>query len=90
MRGAESNDVDCSEPQRNVFNRAHRCVTCVLPCEGPETGADTISSGGQNGHRRWESGIDEEEHVWNEGRGALENVIGKSTSGVGDFNLDLA
>ena len=28
------------------------CVTCVLPREGPETRADTATSGGHNGHRR--------------------------------------
>ena len=37
------------EPQRNVFKHAHRCVTCVLPREGPETSADATTSGGQNG-----------------------------------------
>ena len=44
----ESNNIDCSEPQRNVFNHAHRRVTCVLPREGPETSADTTAGGGQN------------------------------------------
>ena len=67
--GAESNNIDRSDPQGKVFNHAHRCVTCVVPREGPETPADTVSSGGQNGHRRWESRTDEEEHVPNEGRG---------------------
>ena len=35
--GTESNNTDRSEPQGNVFNHAHRRVTCVLPREGPET-----------------------------------------------------
>ena len=65
--GAASHNIDCSEPQGNVFNHVHRCVTCVLPREVPETHADTATSGGQNGHRRWESRTDEEEHVRNEG-----------------------
>ena len=66
--GVESKNIDCSEPQRNVFNHAHRRVTCVLPCKGPEACADTATIRGQNGCRRWESGIDEEEHVRNEGK----------------------
>ena len=66
--GVESNDIGCSKLQRNVFNHAHRRVTCVLPREGPETSTDTTASGRQNGHRRWKSGIDEEEHVRNKGR----------------------
>ena len=41
----------------------------LFSCEGPETSADTIVSGGQTGHRRWKSGIDEEEHVRNKGNG---------------------
>ena len=61
--GAECNNIDRSEPQENVFNHAHRRVTCVLPREGPETRADTATSGRQDGHRRWESWTDEEEHV---------------------------
>ena len=68
IEGVESNNIDRSEQQRNVFNHAHRCVTCVLPREGPETRADTATRGGQNGHRRWEGRTDEEEHVRNEGR----------------------
>ena len=37
----------------------------------------------QNGHRRWDSGIDEEEHVRNEGRGQqFGNGNGESTSGT--------
>ena len=31
----ESNNIDRSEPQGNVFNHAHRRVTCVLPRQGP-------------------------------------------------------
>ena len=54
--------------KETFFNHAHRCVTCVLPREGPQTSADTTTSGGQKVHRRWESGIDEEEHARNEGR----------------------
>ena len=50
--------------KNDVFNHAHRCVTCVLPREDPETRADTATSGGQNGHQRWESRTDEEEHVY--------------------------
>ena len=50
------------------FNHAHRRVTCILSCEGSEASADTTPSRGQNGHRCWESGIDEEENVRNEGR----------------------
>ena len=46
-----------------------KCVTCVFPRKGPETRADTATSGRQNGHRRGESRTDEEEHVRNEGRG---------------------
>ena len=69
LEALKSNNIDRSEPQGNVFNRAHRRVTCVLPREGPEARADTSTSGGQNGHRRWESRTDEEEHVRNEGRG---------------------
>ena len=38
-----------AKPQRNVLNHAHRRVTCILPCKGPETRADTATSGGQNG-----------------------------------------
>ena len=36
--------------KETFFNHALRCVTCILPREGPETRADTGTSGGQNGH----------------------------------------
>ena len=39
--GADSNNIDRSEQQGNVFNHAYGCVTCVVPCEGPQTRADT-------------------------------------------------
>ena len=61
--------ISIAANHKKRFKHAHRCVTCVLPREGPETSADATTSGGQNGHRRWESGIDEEEHVRNDGRG---------------------
>ena len=45
-----TNSIDRSEPpQGNVFNHAHRRVTCVVPREGPETRVDTSNSGRQNG-----------------------------------------
>ena len=45
-----------------------RRVTCILPSRGPETCADTITSAGPNGCRRWEDLSDEKEHVWHKGR----------------------
>ena len=54
---------------KETFSIMHRCVTCVLPREGPETSAVTTTGRGQNGHRCWESGLDEEEHARHEGRG---------------------
>ena len=89
--GVEGHNIDRSKPQRDVFNHAHRRVTCVFPREGPETSTDMTVSGRQNGHRRWKSGIDEEEHVRNKGRGQqMGNVIGKGMSRNGDSNLDSA
>ena len=35
--------------KENLFNHAHRRVTCILPCKRAETCANTIVSGGQNG-----------------------------------------
>ena len=64
----EASKARSQRTTKNVFNHAHRCVTCVLPREGPETRADTATRGGQSGHRRWEYWIDEEEHVRNEQR----------------------
>ena len=52
------------------------------------THADTVTCGGQNGHRRWESRTDEEEHVRNEGTRPAVGNIGKSTSGTGDVKWD--
>ena len=39
-------NIDCSKPQRNFLNHAHRRLTCVLPCKGSEASADTTPSGG--------------------------------------------
>ena len=50
VRGIESLNIDCSEPQRNFLNYAHRRLTCILPCKGPEASADKTPSGGQNGY----------------------------------------
>ena len=61
--GVQDHNTNRGKPQRNFLNHAHRRVTCIIPCNGPEACADTITSGGQSGYRRWESGIDEEEHV---------------------------
>ena len=73
------------------FHHAHRRVTCVFPCEGPETSADTIACGEQNGHRRWKSGIDEERACTEQGtRPAIGSEIGKRMSRTGDSKLDSA
>ena len=69
----EGHNIDRSKPQGNLLNHAHRRVTCILPCKGQEAGAVMITSGGQNGCRRWEGWSDEKEHVWH-------SVIDKSTS----------
>ena len=55
--------IDCSEPQGNFLNHAHRCFTCIFSCEGSETSADTTPSRGPNWHRCRKGWIDEEEHV---------------------------
>ena len=66
--GVEVHNLDCSKPQGNILNHAHLRVTCILPCKGPETRADTATSGGQNGCRRWENWSDEKEQIWHKGR----------------------
>ena len=51
--GVEDRNIDCSEPQRYFLNHAHRRVTCILPCKGPEACADTITCGGHSGCRQY-------------------------------------
>ena len=41
LEAFEGYNIDCSEPQRNFLNHAHRCLTCILSCEGSEASADT-------------------------------------------------
>ena len=54
--------------EENLLNHADRRVTCILRCEGSETSADAIASGGQNRCPHWEDWSDEKEHVWLKGR----------------------
>ena len=32
--GVEGLNIDCSKPQGNFLNHAHRRLTCILPCKG--------------------------------------------------------
>ena len=59
----------CSEPQRNIFNHAHRRVTCIVPCEGRRPVLIRPPMEDRMGTDAGKSGIDEEEHVRIEGRG---------------------
>ena len=43
--------ISIAANHKETFSIMHIDVSrCILPCEGPETRADTTTSGGQNGH----------------------------------------
>ena len=79
-----------SEPQGNIFSHTHRRATCIFSCQSSEACGGTITSGGQNGRRRWQKWHAEKEYVWHGTQQAVASVIGNSMSKAGVCNLGSA
>ena len=49
--------ISITANNKDIFlNHTHRHVTCMQSCKSSGTCAGTITSGGQNGRRRWKIG----------------------------------